>query len=275
MPFKDKKSDNLEILSGIYQNDRTESNKNKNLLIAIRSYFSDPQKAERWLSGAVLFLGFFGLIFGIFYFKSQISSPFARQPFSQIGSLNINSAEDLLGLMGKDTDGDGLSDYDELYVYKTSQYLKDSDSDGVSDAKEIASGTDPNCPAGQDCFAFKDVTPIKNINSSSVGNVLEGGYTAAQLRTLLKEAGMSADMLNQLSDEEIIQSYQEALSAAAGTNTNAGTTVNLGGKTISDLSPQAIRDLLKNQGVSAEALSQITDEELLNLVNESLQEVNQ
>ncbi len=273
MPFKDKKSDNLEILSGIYQNDRTESNKNKNLLIAIRSYFSDPQKAERWLSGAVLFLGFFGLIFGIFYFKSQISSPFARQPFSQIGSLNVNSAEDLLGLMGKDTDGDGLSDYDELYVYKTSQYLKDSDSDGVPDAKEIASGTDPNCPAGQDCFAFKDVTPIKNINSSSVGNVLEGGYTAAQLRTLLKEAGMSADMLNQLSDEEIIQSYQEALSAVSS-NTNAGTTVNLGGKTISDLSPQAIRDLLKSQGVSADALSQISDDELMDLVSESLQEVN-
>ncbi|UDQ99046.1 PA14 domain-containing protein [Lentisphaerota bacterium WC36G] len=36
-----------------------------------------------------------------------------------------------------DTDGDSLSDYDEIYVYKTSPTYKDSDGDGISDGDEV------------------------------------------------------------------------------------------------------------------------------------------
>src|SRR3989344_8466552 len=50
----------------------------------------------------------------------------------------------------KDTDGDTLRDYDEINLYGTSPYLTDSDSDGLTDTAEVQSGTDPNCPQGQD-----------------------------------------------------------------------------------------------------------------------------
>lgn len=38
----------------------------------------------------------------------------------------------------KDTDNDGISDYDEIYVYKTNPLLKDSDNDGLSDLDELS-----------------------------------------------------------------------------------------------------------------------------------------
>lgn len=46
----------------------------------------------------------------------------------------------------QDTDGDGLTDYDEVMKYKTSPIQADSDSDGLNDGAEIARKTDPNNP---------------------------------------------------------------------------------------------------------------------------------
>ena len=43
-----------------------------------------------------------------------------------------------------DTDGDGLSDYQEAIEHQTSLTSKDSDNDGLSDAFEVANGTNPN-----------------------------------------------------------------------------------------------------------------------------------
>ena len=44
---------------------------------------------------------------------------------------------------GMDSDGDGLSDIDEIRIYGTDPLNVDSDGDGLSDAEEIAMGTDP------------------------------------------------------------------------------------------------------------------------------------
>lgn len=49
-----------------------------------------------------------------------------------------------------DSDGDGLSDYDEIHVYDTDPWLADSDGDGQSDADEIEVGTDP-----RDLYSFR------------------------------------------------------------------------------------------------------------------------
>lgn len=44
----------------------------------------------------------------------------------------------------EDTDGDGLTDYDEIKLYNTNPNDEDSDKDGLSDYDEIELGTDPN-----------------------------------------------------------------------------------------------------------------------------------
>ncbi|MHA1999749.1 MAG: NosD domain-containing protein, partial [Promethearchaeota archaeon] len=45
-----------------------------------------------------------------------------------------------------DLDGDGLSEYAEVYEYGTNPFLKDTDGDSVSDGIEIEKGTDPLDP---------------------------------------------------------------------------------------------------------------------------------
>lgn len=42
-----------------------------------------------------------------------------------------------------DTDHDGLSDYDEMYVYNTNPVVADTDGDNDSDSEEISNGTNP------------------------------------------------------------------------------------------------------------------------------------
>lgn len=53
-----------------------------------------------------------------------------------------------------DTDGDGLSDLDEINIYGTDPLNPDSDGDGQSDGDEVVAGTDPNNPSSH----FKVVT---------------------------------------------------------------------------------------------------------------------
>lgn len=43
----------------------------------------------------------------------------------------------------QDTDGDGLSDYDEVYTYGTDPTIADTDGDGVNDGDEVLAGTQP------------------------------------------------------------------------------------------------------------------------------------
>lgn len=45
-----------------------------------------------------------------------------------------------------DTDGDGLTDGDEYYVYQTGTRNPDTDGDGYLDGQEVENGTDPNDP---------------------------------------------------------------------------------------------------------------------------------
>ncbi len=50
------------------------------------------------------------------------------------GTNNVNDA---------DNDNDGLSDDDEVNIYRTDPFVADTDLDGVSDAREVAEGTSP------------------------------------------------------------------------------------------------------------------------------------
>lgn len=56
-----------------------------------------------------------------------------------------------------DTDGDGLSDGDEVNIYHTNPLLVDTDGDGMSDGDEIAAGTDPN--SNSSVFQITSVQP--------------------------------------------------------------------------------------------------------------------
>lgn len=184
-----------------------------------------------------------GLFFGFRYLGKNLQSPFA---FSYSGPAYLSESEEEAQLSAaqkaRDTDSDGLNDYDELFVYKTSPYLADSDSDGFSDSAELTSGNDPNCPSGKTCASTvasvnatidageaivegltepvaPDLQAAQELLDSAGGaeNLLQS-LTAADLRQLLIANGVSEAEVNALNDEELMVMYGEALSQYQSNN---------------------------------------------------------
>lgn len=194
-------------------------------------------KNQKIALGVFGFLGILVIAFWAVQLKNSISGPFNYENF-QSEEENTYSGETCADgdceqseaeLKAKDTDKDGLSDWNELNVYKTSPYLEDSDSDGFNDKEEIDSNKDPNCPAGKDCALFSDTLPktasstneniFENYGSSessgeqNLQNILSGAATADSLRKILLQSGITQEELDQISDEELMASYEETLSS--------------------------------------------------------------
>lgn len=172
--------------------------------------------------------------------KNNIYGPFNR-PVAK--NQAVSEAENDQALRTKDTDGDGLNDFDELNLYRTSPYLEDTDGDEIKDGEEIKNGADPNCPKGRTCSGLEE-TPVAdqatstaqndtfnsllnqfgatkpanqpdlqnqaaNLNSDQL-NVLKN-IDAVTLRQLLIQKGMPKETLDKISDEELMRSYSEVL----------------------------------------------------------------
>ena len=72
----------------------------------------------------------------------------------------INTFEDLRRTSSqedirKDTDGDGVSDFDENNLYHTDVHQPDSDNDGFTDGIEVMRGFNPNDPAGEATVSYE------------------------------------------------------------------------------------------------------------------------
>jgi len=72
--------------------------------------------------------------------QTSTSAPDQAAP----GSAGLVMPADDARLKAMDSDGDGLSDYDEIYIYHTDPYNADTDTDGYSDGHEVKNGYDPN-----------------------------------------------------------------------------------------------------------------------------------
>lgn len=169
---------------------------------------------------AAIFLAVFALgvvVLGIIQISSQVRKPF------QVPNKNGQETLTELDLSSLDSDNDGLSDYDELYTYKTSPYLEDSDSDNINDYDEIQNNSDPLCPTGKNCYATEfleaetneqnslDYLITPEVNSESEGEIDLNAVTPEVLRAILLESGYGAEELSQISDDDLMASYQEAL----------------------------------------------------------------
>lgn len=104
-------------------------------------------------------------------------------------------------LRARDTDGDGLSDYDELRVYKTNPLNPDTDGDGLTDYAEVMRhGTDPNNP-DTDGDGLKDGDEI-NVhktdpkNPDTDGDGLSDGDEVNRYRTNPLSADSDGDGLS-------------------------------------------------------------------------------
>jgi len=195
--------------------------------------FKNMPRPQKTAVALLLGLGVVILFFGALQFRNRVVSPF------QVDISGLATADSAVDTANKDTDSDGLSDYDEFNVYQTSPYLEDSDSDGLTDSLETKNGTDPNCPLGQDCiggnnFAIEVATGTDstisnasstdyssgglgtiNVSSSTnetdLRNALAGQVDAPTLRQILLDNGADKTMLDAITDADLLKSYQEVL----------------------------------------------------------------
>lgn len=90
--------------------------------------------------------------------------------------MNLSDEE----LQQRDSDGDGVNDYDEIYVYETSPLEPDTDEDGLNDYDEIFEyGTDPLvADSDEDGLSDGDEVNVYNtdpLNPDSDGDGLSDG----------------------------------------------------------------------------------------------------
>ncbi len=142
-------------------------------------------------------------------------------------------------MKSQDTDLDGLNDWDELNIYKTSPYLADSDSDSTNDREEVEKGTDPNCAAGKICGAALEqntstpaittdsnlsVTPTSTATPETSNNaaltseekealkkIIGASNDPAVLRSFLLQSGADSEYINSLSDADLQAVINEIL----------------------------------------------------------------
>ncbi|MBI5732261.1 MAG: hypothetical protein HY982_02795 [Candidatus Magasanikbacteria bacterium] len=246
-------------------------------------------KKEKWGFLGLIFLAIIIVFLGFKQIGNTLKMPFAlfALKYSNPNApLEKNENQLLAELKTKDTDQDGLSDYDELYIYQTSPYLPDTDSDGLSDKQEIEAGSNPNCPQGKECgaggaaasFNDKFVTstlpqPVAEIPSAAqmlMQSVLGNKPTPQALREFLISQGADKTILEKFSDEELAALFKEFITSPTSTAAAVKLPLEKSGElkdSASNLLPNVdlgqIRESLRQKGVSEEALKKISDEQLL------------
>lgn len=171
--------------------------------------------------GFVLLLAFaiLAIGLGILQIRNTMYSRFALN--NQVPTNLKDQVNTVDALRFRDTDRDGLSDFDELYVYGTSPYLADTDGDGIPDGVEVKKGTNPNCSEGADCSIMADnyglSTTTLDVGTSTailpdapvpppILDVQAAIKDPVQVRAMLINAGqISPDIINKVSDAELMQ----------------------------------------------------------------------
>ena len=191
--------------------------------------------------------GFLALGFSAWKVKARITDPFLV-PKSELTRIKevIGSTpqEDEARLKRIDTDGDSLSDWDEINLYKTNPNLKDSCGDGITDNVRVVTGKNLQCA--------QTTIGIESMPQNSTNDSFQ-------------------DFLN-----------QSLGTGAGGITTGTGQAISTQLETQSDTSqeqllprdPEVIREVLKGK-VDQAKLDALSDEQLLELYDEAINMQNQ
>lgn len=197
----------------------------------------------------VIFIGIGGTALGALSIRNNITGVFGSGEDSEKSAFSYNIAQGETS-SSVDIDGDGLTETDELSIHNTSPYLADSDSDGINDGAEVSSGTDPNCPQGQQCSGSQIVSSPSDFIEDSRNDFVDGQITTTQSGNVLDNADSN--------DVNGISSVSPSLSAQA----------------LSSLSPAEIRQLLLSQGVEESLLKGLTDDQVVTIFKQTLEGLN-
>lgn len=213
---------------------------------------------------ALSFSGWF-----LWYSINRATNPklIVRQDKNAQAAATAQLAE-LEKLRDKDTDTDGITDYQELYATGTSPYLRDTDGDGINDLDEINQKTDPNCPQGKSCNP--GLNPVGTTTNTASANSSADTSTSEVLRQALIASGAPEYQVDQTSDTTLTNSLQQA---TGQTNTTTDTTIT--SSDLQNLTGTEIRALLKQNGVDETTLSSVDDNTLRAVFGQALTQAEQ
>lgn len=259
-----------------------------------------PRSVPYGVLGFAIFLAGLAFVFGIVIILNNIKEPFRFDANATQGyaAADIDSGEPSVDVLkSTDTDGDALTDYDELYTYRTSPYLKDTDSDGYTDDEELKTGHDPNCASGQSCFgsAFSVATSTLPKAESNVPESLQAVFgpqgprsiedfaslSIDQVRQLLLSQGMSKDDLGKIDDQALMELYQRtykdfnakalsdtplAIPSAPAASPSQSPTLQIDPARLANpesFTPEEIRSIIRTSGSLTEEQLQTIDDKTL------------
>lgn len=192
-----------------------------------RPVFSREQKVGY---AVVIGCGVLAVALGFVYMGTHLNAPFKiTYEGSRILTNEQRDDEKIALQKQSDTDGDTVSDYDEIYVYRSSPYLNDTDSDGLLDNAEINGGSDPACATGDTCEndaddinlgapvlgdyadqAAKDAADAEAIIAQVKASLTTA--TPAEIRLMLIESGAAETEVAAMTDEEVSALYTQIIS---------------------------------------------------------------
>jgi hypothetical protein len=210
--------------------------------------YEESRSQEKLVIAAVAAIGLVTVVFGFMSLRRSIVAPFAGQGAGDYKTPSQLQAEALEALKTVDTDSDQLSDYDELYIFRTNPYLDDTDSDGIIDSTEIAASSDPNCPQGQTCR-------VASLEPGTGGAV--GGGSASE----------------DVSVEDLTPEQQATLAFIELFGDPTQLTREQAESTVRELPEQKLRDFFIAMGVPAETVDDADEETLRDLTIEALSEI--
>jgi len=232
---------------------------------ALKDRWNSLAKEQKISAGILAVCGLIAMGLSLQRLGATISDPFtvSRETFQSAKAAldKIDPSKRLEDeAKRRDTDGDGLSDYDEEHLYGTSPYLADTDGDGSPDNVELATGQNPNCAKGQVCASGTiDVSQLasstsflvptgsgstgdsfyaafqRGVNTSKASIASQSGSTstdlaqglvrdAAEIRRVLLESGkVDATVLNKVIDAQLLQLYDDAVAQNAKQTVEAQT----------------------------------------------------
>ncbi|HMB65274.1 MAG TPA: CAP domain-containing protein, partial [Patescibacteria group bacterium] len=111
----------------------------------------------------------------------------------------------------RDTDKDGLSDYEEVYIYGTDPKDSDTDKDGMSDGEEVARGRNPRGPGKlKDLFISHEgnnyhpqIFHPRRLIFYSLSSLIIKTFLVGAITLLPLTAWLTPDILNQESQKVI------------------------------------------------------------------------